>query len=82
MLKLTVDNKDFIDDIIITEDTILNIRLNNCNKDINIDVMDDMCLKVYEIDNNTSNKIIYNFYFRYHLLYIFSYSLTPDPIPT
>lgn len=60
MLKLTVDNKDFIDDIIITEDTILNIRLDNCNQDINIDVMDNMCLEVFEIDNNTSNKINYN----------------------
>ncbi|MBQ7104293.1 MAG: SufD family Fe-S cluster assembly protein [Bacilli bacterium] len=60
MLTLTVDNKDFIDDIIITEDTILNIRLDNCNQDINIDVMDNMCLEVFEIDNNTSNKINYN----------------------
>lgn len=60
MLRLTVDNKDFIDDIIITEDTILNIRLDNCNQDINIDVMDNMCLEVFEIDNNTSNKINYN----------------------
>ena len=55
MLTLTVDNKDFIDDIIITEDTILNIRLDNCNQDINIDVMDNMCLEVFEIDNNTIN---------------------------
>ena len=47
MLTLTVDNKDFIDDIIITEDTILNIRLDNCNQDINIDVMDNMCLEVF-----------------------------------
>jgi len=60
MLKLTVDNKDLIDDIIITEDTILNIRLDNCNQEINIDVMDNMCLEVFEIDNNTSNKITYN----------------------
>ena len=60
MLTLTVDNKDQIDDIIITEDTILNIRLDNCSEDINIDVMDNMCLEVFEMDNNTSNKINYN----------------------
>lgn len=60
MLKLTLDNKDKLDDIIITEDTILNIRLDNCSCDINIDVMDNMCLEVFEIDNNTSNRINYN----------------------
>lgn len=60
MLRLTVDNKDFIDDIIITEDTILNIKLDNCDQEINIDVMDNMCLEVFELDNNTSNKITYN----------------------
>ena len=60
MLTLTVDNKDKLDDIIITEDTILIIRLNNSSNDINIDVMDNMCLEVYEIDLNTSNKIKYN----------------------
>lgn len=59
MLKLTVDNKDFLDDILITEDTVLNIKLDSCDREINIDVMDDMCLVVFEIDNNTSNKITY-----------------------
>lgn len=60
MLKLTVDNKDFLDDILITEDTILNIKLDSCDREINIDVMDNMCLEVFEMDNNTSNKITYN----------------------
>ena len=60
MLKLTVDNKDFLDDILITEDTVLNIRLDSCDREINIDVMEDMCLEVFEMDNNTSNKITYN----------------------
>ncbi len=60
MLVLTVDNKDKLDDIIITEDTILNIRLKECQEDINIDVMDNMCLEVFELDCNTSNKIVYN----------------------
>lgn len=59
MLKLTVDNKDFLDDILITEDTVLSIKLDSCDREINIDVMDDMCLVVFEIDNNTSNKITY-----------------------
>jgi len=60
MLVLTVDNKDKLDDIIITEDTILNIRLNDCKQVINIDVMDNMCLEVTEIDNGTTNMINYN----------------------
>lgn len=60
MLKLSLNNKDKLDDIIITEDTILEIRLDNCSEEINIDVMDNMCLEVFEIDNNTSNKINYN----------------------
>ena len=60
MLKLSLDNKDFIDNLCITEDTILNIRLDNCSNDITIDVMDNMCLKVFELGNNTSNKFTYN----------------------
>lgn len=60
MLTLTVDNKDKLDDIIITEDTILNIKLDNCSEEINIDVMDNMCLEVFEIDDDTSNEINYN----------------------
>lgn len=60
MLRLTVDNKDILDDILITEDTVLDIRLDSCDREINIDVMDNMCLEVFEIGNNTSNKVTYN----------------------
>ncbi len=60
MLNLNVNNRDALEDIIITEDTILKIDLDNCSKEINIDVMDDMCLEVLEMDNHTSNVINYN----------------------
>ena len=60
MLKLNVTRDDKLDDIIITEDTSIEINLIDCNKDINIDVMDNMCLEVFELDVNTKNKINYN----------------------
>ena len=59
MLKLNVTRDDKLDDIIITEDTSIEMNLTDCHKDINIDVMDNMCLEVFEIDNNTKNKINY-----------------------
>lgn len=60
MLKISLDNNSFVDNILISDDTILNIRLENCNKDINVNVMDNICLEVFEISCNTCNKIIYN----------------------
>ena len=60
MLKFSVTRDDQLDDIIITEDTSLFLNLENCNKDINIDVMENMCLEVFELDINTKNKIKYN----------------------
>lgn len=60
MIRLSLDNKDFIDNLSIIEDTVLDIKLNNCSNDININVMDNMCLEVFEIGNNTSNKVTYN----------------------
>ena len=60
MLKFSVTRDDQLDDIIITEDTSLYLNLENCNKDINIDVMENMCLEVFELDINTKNKIKYN----------------------
>ena len=60
MLKLCVTRDDKLDDIIITEDTSLELKLEDCNKNINIDVMNNMCLEVFELDINTKNKINYN----------------------
>ena len=60
MLKLCVTRDDKLDDIIITEDTSLELKLVDCNKEINIDVMNNMCLEVFELDVNTNNKINYN----------------------
>lgn len=60
MIRLSLNNNDFIENLSICEDTILDVRLDNCSNDICINVMDNMCLKVFEIGNNTSNKVIYN----------------------
>ncbi len=59
MNKLLVGNKDKIDDVIITEDTEIEINLSDIDKDIDICIMDGMCLKVLEFDNNTQNNIRY-----------------------
>ena len=60
MIRLSLNNNDFIDNLSFTEDTVLNVRLDNCSNDISINVMDNMCLEVFEIGNNTSNKVTYN----------------------
>lgn len=60
MIRLSLNNNDFIDNLSITEDTVLDVRLDNCSNDICINVMDNMCLEVFEIGNNTSNKVTYN----------------------
>ena len=60
MIRLSLNNNDFIDNLSIIEDTVLDVRLDNCSNDICINVMDNMCLEVFEIGNNTSNKVTYN----------------------
>lgn len=60
MNNLVIDNKDDINDIVITEDTCLSINFENSNKYLNINVIDGVCLKVFEFSKDTSNKIIYH----------------------
>lgn len=60
MIRLSLNNNNFIDNLSICEDTVLDVRLDNCSNDICINVMDNMCLEVFEIGNNTSNKVTYN----------------------
>lgn len=60
MNKLIIDNIDELSDLIITEDTNLLINLKDTNGLIHIDVMDNICLYVLEIGNNTKNKVEYN----------------------
>lgn len=60
MNKLIVGNEDDISDIIVTEDMYIRINLNGTSKIINIDIMDNQNLKVFETDRDTSNKITYN----------------------
>lgn len=60
MNKLIIDNVDELMDLIIHEDTELIVNLKNSFGFINIDVIDNMCLYVLELGNNTKNKITYN----------------------
>lgn len=60
MNTLIVDNKDDISDIIVTEDMYIKINLNDIGSIINIDVMENQNLMVFEINNNTTNNITYN----------------------
>jgi len=60
MNKLIIDNIDELDDLTIHEDTDLFINLKDTFGFININVMDNICLYVLELDNNTKNKIEYN----------------------
>lgn len=60
MNKLIIDNVDELTDLIIHEDTELIINLKDSFGFVNIDVMDNMCLYVLYIGNNTKNKVKYN----------------------
>lgn len=59
MNKLVISNNDDISDIVITEDTCLSINFIDSNKYLHINVMDGICLKVFEFSKNTANKVIY-----------------------
>lgn len=55
MNKLFMNNKDDISNLIITDDTFLKINTSDLNKDINIVVMENVCVEVLIIGCNTSN---------------------------
>lgn len=57
--KLLLGSKDDLDNIFITEDTYLVIKLDDGNYDININVEKGVYLKVLEISSNVSNSISY-----------------------
>lgn len=60
MNKLIIDNVNELSDLIIHEDTYLLIDLKDSYGYINIDVMDNICLYVLFLGNNTKNKVRYN----------------------
>ena len=60
MNTLIVDNKDDISDIIVTEDMYIKIILEDIGTLINIDVMENQNLLVFEVDKKTNNNINYN----------------------
>lgn len=59
MNKLILGNKDDLKSIFITEDTYLQLELENSSNDIRIEIAKDICLKVFELSKNTSNNIEY-----------------------
>lgn len=60
MNKLVIGNEDDISDITVTEDLSLSIYLNGTNRDIAIHVLDDCCLSVFALEQDTANKISYH----------------------
>lgn len=60
MNKLIIDSIDELSDLIIHEDTELIIDLKDSLGFINIDVMDNVCLYILYLGNNTKNKEKYN----------------------
>lgn len=59
MNKLILGNKDDLKSIFITEDTYLQLELENSKNDIHIEVAKGVCLKIFQISKNTSNKVEY-----------------------
>lgn len=59
MNKLILGSKDELNSVFITEDTYLQLELENTNHDIHIEIAPNVCLKVLELSKNTSNKIEY-----------------------
>lgn len=59
MNKLILGSKDDLKSIFITEDTHLQLELENTNDDIHVEVAPNICLKVLELSKNASNKIKY-----------------------
>lgn len=59
MNKLILGNKDDLKNIFITEDTYLQLELENSNNDIHIEVAKGICLKVFQLSKKTSNKVEY-----------------------
>ena len=60
MNKIVISNNDDINDYFVTEDTYIRIDLKDDNKVINIDIMENQNLKVFDTCETTSNKITYN----------------------
>lgn len=59
MNKLILGNQDDLKSVFITEDTYLQLKLENSSNDIRIEIAKDVCLKVFELSKNTSNNIEY-----------------------
>lgn len=60
MNKLIIDNSVNIEEIIVDSDMDITISFNDCKRNLNIQVMPGVCLKIFDISNNTNNSIVYN----------------------
>ena len=56
MNKLIIDNSVNIEEIIVDSDMDITISFNDCKRILNIQVMPGVCLKIFDISNNTNNK--------------------------
>ena len=53
MNKLIIDNSVNIEEIIVDSDMDITISFNDCKRNLNIQVMPGVCLKIFDISNNT-----------------------------
>ena len=60
MNKLFIDNSINIEDIVIDQDLDLKIDFKDEKKNLTINVLTNVCLRVYDTSNNTKNSITYN----------------------
>lgn len=60
MNKLLIDNNVNLEEIIVDTDMDITIKFEDSNKNLMIQVMPGVCLKVFDISNNTKNNIVYN----------------------
>ncbi len=60
MNKLFIDNSINIEDIVIDQDLDLKIDFKDEKKNLTINVLPNVCLRVFDTSNNTKNSITYN----------------------
>lgn len=60
MNKLVIDNNVNLEEIIVDTDMDITISFENSNRNLIVQVMPGVCLKVFDISNNTNNNIVYN----------------------
>lgn len=60
MNNVTLDNESNTNDLIVDNDLILVLKYDGVSVDLNINVMPNTCLRVFDVSKNTHNNITYN----------------------